>query len=190
MLKWGVIAALALLVFPSAAFAAPGPSAADRANAVRDCRALRESLGVTTFRQTYGTAAANRMNAFGRCVSRWSGEELENRKNAAQECAAERADAGFAASHGGKTFEQFYGTNANGRNAFGVCVSRKRRAESAEDREATLNAAQQCKAMRADAKFAESHGGKTFAEFFGTNENDRNAFGKCVSTLAKAQNDD
>lgn len=29
------------------------------------------------------------------------------------------------AEHEGKTFEQFYGTNKNGRNAFGKCVSSK-----------------------------------------------------------------
>ena len=46
-------------------------------------------------------------------------------KNAAQQCAEERSDPGFAAAHDGKTFEEFYGTNHNKRNAFGKCVSGK-----------------------------------------------------------------
>jgi len=50
----------------------------------------------------------------------------ETDKNAAkQQCKAERADPGFAAAHQGKTFEQFYGTNKNGKNAHGKCVSNK-----------------------------------------------------------------
>ena len=58
------------------------------------------------------------------------------------------------------------------------------------------NAAKTCKAGRNDANFATSHDGKTFQEFYGTNSGNghgagKNAFGKCVSTLAKqnAQSD-
>jgi hypothetical protein len=40
-------------------------------------------------------------------------------KNAAKECAAERREMGRDA------FAEQYGTNKNGRNAFGKCVSRK-----------------------------------------------------------------
>jgi hypothetical protein len=40
-------------------------------------------------------------------------------------CAAERSDPGFAAGHDGKTFDEFYGTNKNLKNAFGKCVSGK-----------------------------------------------------------------
>ena len=49
-----------------------------------------------------------------------------------------------------------------------------------------MNAAQQCKAEQADPNFAASHGGKTFDEFYGTNPNMKNSFGKCVSSKAKA----
>jgi len=38
------------------------------------------------------------------------------------------ADPNFAASHGGETFDQFYGTNPNLNNAFGKCVSSKAQA--------------------------------------------------------------
>jgi hypothetical protein len=44
---------------------------------------------------------------------------------------------------------------------------------------------QQCRAEQADAGFATAHGGKTFAQFYGTNGNQQNAFGKCLSSLAK-----
>jgi hypothetical protein len=66
-------------------------------------------------------------HSFRRCVRR----EVAN---AAKECKAERADPAFAAAHDGKTFEEFYGTNANGRNAFGKCVSTAvRETEEADD---------------------------------------------------------
>src|SRR5829696_6177128 len=63
-------------------------------------------------------------------------EEAEERQdahaNAAKECEAERAmsdeDFGAVPEHGGKTFEQFYGTNENLSNAFGKCVSTKAKA--------------------------------------------------------------
>jgi hypothetical protein len=48
------------------------------------------------------------------------------------------------------------------------------------------NAAKQCAAERADAAFPSAHGGKTFAEFYGAGKHGSNAFGKCVSTKAKA----
>jgi hypothetical protein len=44
------------------------------------------------------------------------------------------------------------------------------------------NAAKQCQAESADPNFAAGHGGRTFAELYGTNKNRRNAFGKCVSS--------
>jgi hypothetical protein len=181
MRKLTLIAALALLAVPSVAQAS-GSHAAARASAVRDCKALRTSLGVSTFRTTYRT--------FGGCVSRWTAEEVENTRNAAQTCRAEKADPNFAASHDGKTFAQFYGTNANGANAFGKCVSTLARAKSADDRADVVNAAKTCKAERADAGFATAHDGKSFADFYGTNANKSNAFGKCVSAHAAAADED
>ena len=52
-----------------------------------------------------------------------------------------------------------------------------------------MNAAKQCKAERRDENFAASHGGESFAEFYGTNRNNKNAFGKCVSKKAQEQNE-
>ena len=48
-------------------------------------------------------------------------EMAEERKNAAKKCAAERGEMGTEA------FAAEYGSNANRRNAFGRCVSKKAR---------------------------------------------------------------
>ena len=175
-------ALLAALILPATAFSEDA-TGQDRANAARACSALRTSMGLDLFRQTYGTAASNRRNAFGRCVSQWTRAEHQNRQSARAQCAAEQADANFAASHDGKSFAQFYGTGPKGASAFGRCVSGKAKSASAEERQDTLNAARQCKSER------RTMGVPAFRAQYGKNANDRNAFGKCVSALAKAQND-
>jgi hypothetical protein len=167
-----VVAALA----PTAALA-DGTSSADKANGARSCTALKASLGAATFATTYGTNA-DRSNAYGQCVAKWARAEHQNRHEAATACAAEKADAGFAAAHGGKTFAQFYGTGKNGANADQRCIQSKRAAASKADRQATVNAARTCKAERktlGEPAFKAKYGGKS------------NAFGVCVSKLAKAQ---
>jgi hypothetical protein len=176
-----IAALLAALVVPAASFA-EGPNGQDRANAARACRALRASMGTDLFRLTYGTVQANRMNAFGRCVSKWARTEHQNRVSAQSACETEQNDPNFAASHDGKSFAEFYGLGPSHRNAFGRCVSSKAKAASAEAREATLNAAGECRSERRTLGPAE------FRAKYGKNENDRNAFGKCVSQLAKAPN--
>jgi hypothetical protein len=176
-----IAALLAALTVPAAVFAADPPGQ-DRENAARACSTLRTAMGVTTFRLTYGTAASNHRNAFGRCVSQWTRTERLNRQSAQSSCEAERNDPNFAATHGGKTFAEFYGTGPKHRNAFGRCVSSKAKTASAEDRRDTLNAARKCKAER------QRLGVTAFRTEYGRNANDRNAFGKCVSKLAKEQN--
>jgi len=175
-----IAALLAALVVPAISLA-EGPTGQDRENAARTCKALRASLGDAIFKQTYGTIQSNRRNAFGKCVSQWARSEKLNRQAAQTACEAEKADPNFAATHGGKTFDQFYGNGPNGANALKRCISLKTRAAAAEARSDTLQAAKQCKAERAlDAP--------AFRAKYGKNANDRNAFGKCVSALAKAQN--
>ena len=171
---------LATLLVPAPSFA--GPSGQDRENAARACRALRAQLGLETFRQTYGTVQSNRRNAFGRCVSQWTRAEHQNRISAREACSAEQADPSFAATHDGKSFAEWYGTGPRHQNAFGKCVSSKAKSASDEARQNTMNAAKQCKAERSDL------GPPAFRAKYGKNANDRNAFGKCVSQLAKAQN--
>lgn len=178
MKKFLFAAMLVALVVPAASFGS-GPTGQDRENAARACRDLRASMGIELFRNTYGTPASNRRNAFGKCVSQWARAEHQNRISARSACSAEQADANFAASHDGKTFAEYYGTG-NGKNAFGRCVSSKAKASSEQAQTRTENAARSCKAERAEM------GAGPFREKYGKNANDRNAFGKCVSQIAKA----
>jgi hypothetical protein len=176
-----IAALLAALVVPAVSLAA-GPTGQDRENAARACKALRTSMGDAIFKQSFGTIQSNRRNAMGRCVSQWTRSERLNRQAAQTACEAEKADPNFAATHGGKSFDQFYGNGPNGANAVKRCISLKTRAAAAEAKSDTLNAAKQCKAERAlDAP--------AFRAKYGKTANDRNAFGKCVSALAKAQSD-
>jgi hypothetical protein len=185
----------------SAAFAVPAmaaePNETDKSNAARECSKLREGMGKTNFAQTFGTNS-NRSNAYGKCVSRFAREEAAEReaarKNAAKQCKAEREDANFAASHDGKSFAQFYGTGPKRKNAYGKCVSakakqNKQKSDKADEErdERLINAAKACRTEQKDPDFASEHGGKSFREFYGTNENGRNAFGKCVSKKARAR---
>jgi hypothetical protein len=74
-----------------------------------------------------------------------------------------------------------------------ACVT----AQAAKQQAYTSNAAKSCKAEMADANFAASHGGKTFAQVHGTHDSQGNgkgeatgtgnAFGKCVSVKASAK---
>lgn len=151
--------------------------------AQQQCRTERAEMGKATFAQTYGTNK-NRSNAFGKCVSRRDAATdeaaAEAKSNAAKECKAERAadPEAFAAT---------YGTGKKGANAYGKCVSGKAKAktkETVEDEvDADVAAAKSCKAERKADEDA-------FREKYGTNRNKRNAFGKCVSAQAKAQQDD
>ncbi len=104
-----------------------------KTNASRECREERGDTAESreAFRQKYGTNA-NKSNAFGKCVSQKAkaqraeedaedAEDAAARKNAAEECDAERGDT----QESRKAFEEKYGTNANKSNAFGKCVSQK-----------------------------------------------------------------
>jgi hypothetical protein len=65
---------------------------------------------------------------------------------------------------------------------FGKCVSQWTRTEHQ-----IRNASEaSCKAEQADAGFAAAHGGKTFAQFYGTGKNGANALGRCVKGKATA----
>jgi len=102
------------------------------------------------------------------------GQQAE--QNAAKACKAEREQSGVGA------FKDKYGTNANKANAFGKCVSAtaaKAEAEAEANEQAEENAAKKCKAERTQL------GVQAFKDKYGTNANKANAFGKCVSKLAK-----
>jgi len=165
-----LVAVLAAAIAPAAALA----STSDQSSASKDCTALQAKMGATAFNQAY--------SSFGACVSRFAPLEQNNAASANTACSAEQADANFATTHGGKTFDQFYGTGKSGKNAFGNCVSTKAKASSQAEQQGRLNPAQTCRAQRT------SMGTATFDKTYGKNANDKNAFGKCVSTVAKAQN--
>ena len=187
MKKLLLACAVSAVAIAPATASAQSPSPSDFKNAAKYCKELRSASGSSSnFASMFGT----KKNAYGKCVSSTAkqqanedaAQEKAARTNAAQQCRAERNDAGFAAAHGGKTFAQHYGTGANGKNAFGKCVSQKARenkaAADAEDeaqQDDRVNAAKTCKA----AKRSDS---AKFAQDYGTG---RNAFGKCVSRTAK-----
>jgi hypothetical protein len=184
---------LGALVLAVPAGAVAKPDGSERQAAIKQCKAERGKTKATrdAFKAKY--------HSFSRCIHQNAIEEEAKvdgaLRNAAQQCKAERADADFPAAHEGKTFAQVYGTNKNGKNAYGKCVSGKAHelkvAEDAEDRQEVAefkSAARECAAERSDEGFAAGHDGKTFAEFYGTNANKRNAFGKCVSS--KTDDDD
>lgn len=176
----------AALVLPASALAQE-PTKTDKQNAATECKALLKAAGSKqNLASTLGLRVnRNARNAYGKCVSKLAREEAAERKaaksNAAKECKAEQADPNFAASHEGKTFAQFYNAR-NDSSAYGKCVSTKARANKGEADEADeerTNAARACRSeQKADAaKFAADYGTR------------KNAFGKCVSRKAQAQND-
>jgi hypothetical protein len=174
MKKITVASCLALaLVLPAGAIAKAHPDNADKRAAKAECKTLRGSTDAT--REAFRT----QFRSFAACARKTAVEEAQQEQtahtNAAKECKTER-QADPAA------FADKYGTNANKRNAFGKCVSQKAKAkenaadeQDAEDAAEFKNAAKECDTERsADAA--------AFADKYGTNENNRNAFGKCVSS--------
>jgi|SRR5947209_13209221 len=121
-----------------------------RVNPAQTCRSIRTRLGKSLFAETYGKNANDR-NAFGKCVSATAGSQVQNEVSASSSCRSQQSDPSFAANHGGKTFEQYYGTNADGSNAFGQCVSSTAQAASHAQSDAVVNAARACQSeQRAD----------------------------------------
>ena len=95
---------------------------------------------------------------FGKCVSAWTRAEHQNRHEAEVACKAENPDAKPGALQ--------------------KCIQAKQRAARAAERAAVVRAAKACRAERTAmgaSDFATKYGGKA------------NAFGKCVSKLAQAQ---
>jgi Cu2+-containing amine oxidase len=179
MKKITLVAGLALaLVLPTVAGAKPNPDNGDRRAAKAECRTLRGGTDAT--REAFLTRFRN----FGACVRRKAVEEAVEEqtahKNAAQECRAEREADPVA-------FRD-WGTNPNGKNAFGKCVSSKAKENEAEadeqdqqNAEEFKNAAKECDAERdTNPDFATTYGSE--------NANFKNAFGKCVSQ--KVREDD
>jgi hypothetical protein len=161
--------ALVLLV-PTGAIAKPDKSEVDAAKA--QCKSERGTTKAT--RKAFNAKYDGFADCMGKKAAEEEAENEEAARNAAQECKAER-DADPAA------FKETYGTNKNGKNAFGKCVSGKASekkaamdAADAQEIAETKNAAKDCAEERAEDAAA-------FKETYGTNKNGKNAFGKCVS---------
>jgi len=167
-LVWTIALAVAALAIPVSASAVISP--ADYKNAAKFCKALRADIGTTAFKQAYDPSKSH-SKAFGKCVSKSAHELDENHSDSVKSCRAER-DANEA------EFIKNYATNKRGTNAFGKCVSAKDDQAEDVDHDAIVNAAKTCKAERAKDPGA-------FRDHYGTNHNKRNAFGKCVSKLAR-----
>ena len=175
--------ALTALALPALVVA--NPTSTDSRNAAKECKAERGTAAATreAFALKYGTNH-HRRNALGKCVSGKSREEESQREHAAdkavKQCKAERDSLGVQA------FQEKYGTSKNKHNAFGKCVSQraKENKEAADEKDrqraaAFRSAAKKCAAER-------KLGRSEFADKYGTNRNKRNAFGKCVSKLARS----
>ena len=117
------------------------------------------SRACQALRTSLGAATfASTYKTFGACVSAWTRAEHQNRHEAEAESKAVSPDATPG--------------------ALNKCVVAKLKAARAAERSATVNAARFCKAERNSmgaAPFAAKYGGKA------------NAFGKCVSKRAQAQ---
>ena len=164
-----MLGAVLALVLPAAALAQEGtPSPTKLATAA--CKTEKSEMGTTTFKKTYASkSAAKAMKA---CLAKAGVAAEADLKNAAHACKTE------AAAMGDEAFALKYaaaGTNHNGRNAHGKCVSAQAKAASKENTENRVAAADTCKALKQDDA-------TTFKTTFGET---KNAFGKCVSKTAK-----
>ena len=160
-----ILATLLVLAVPAAALAAnEAPSPVDLAKAA--CKSEKAQMGKKTFTLTYPGSGAS--TATETCVAKRDGRATADVKNAAKECKAERAADAAA-------FTKKYGTNKNGKNAYGKCVSGKARHATEQETQARINAAKACKKLKAEQK-------ATFEASYGTK---KNVFGKCVSETAK-----
>jgi hypothetical protein len=195
---------LAALLVPAVALARPSSSDVT-INASRQCSALRGEIGNSEFGATFSSfagcvvkltpleqrntaaagtlcrvrfpAASSPTRLFESCVVAFakSSSLTEQRSlDPAQTCTSLRSSMGTAA---------FAGKYSGGGNAFGTCVS----TTAGVQLEAETSAASTCRSEQAAAGFVSTHGGKTFARFYGTNTADSNAFGRCVSLKAQAQ---
>jgi len=159
-----------VVLTPVAALAGTSSSAT---SARSDCLKLQAAMGTTAFAQAY--------LMFGACISGYAPVEQQVTTSAKATCTAQQADPNFAATHGGKTFDQFYGSGKKDRNAFDNCVSIVAKANRQAEQQGRINPAQTCRAIRKEL------GVSLFDLSYGKNKNDRNAFGKCVSATARLQ---
>ena len=101
--------------------------------------------------------------------------------SAGKQCRQERTRMGKTA------FNENYASNKDKSTAFGKCVSHRTAQNDADQSSAQANAAKHCRTEQSDPNFATSHNGQMFDRYYGTAPKYKDAYGKCVSTKAKAQ---
>ena len=94
-----------------------------------------------------------------------------------QQCKTERAQMGKA------IFAATYGTNKNHKNAFGKCVSARKKAVKTTEKQAKAAAQAACTQEQTADPAA-------FTAKYGKGKKGKNAYGKCVSATAKAKTED
>ena len=190
MKKIGIALALTLVFAPSA-LAQQGPP--PDSNARVACKNLKAQMGKRNFNATFAPRTWSARAAVRNCARKEAAAMGQARMNAAHTCKTWQAGEDAAAM---AAFEERFGTGetlgsvfGDDPNAYGKCVSTLARAQNQERRAALVNAARTCAAARRDTAgvteaFADIEGlaDKTFS-FFGTR---KNAYGKCVSFVAKA----
>ena len=182
MNKIAILSAAGALLCAAPALA-DEPTTTTSPSAPSQCRTERTQMGKAVFAATYGTNK-HRSNAFGKCVSArtkaMKAAEKQDEAAARAACTQEQAadPAAFAAK---------YGKGKKAKNAFGKCVSAASKAMAKEqgDKDVSddVSASKSCKAER-DADAA------AFTKKYGTGKKGANAFGRCVSSTAKAKGDD
>jgi hypothetical protein len=189
MKKTILAATLAVLVAAPAAVAAPGPSTnANTRATVKTCNNMAAQMGKRNFRALFAPKTQNARAALRNCARSEVAAQQRVRANSAQLCktwASGEDTAGFQERFGAGTA---YSTMFTGRNAHGKCTSTLARRQNAERRAAMVNAAKACAPGRTNgshvvpALAGTSKEGQTFSAAFGTA---KNAYGKCVSFVAK-----
>lgn len=192
MRKLGIALALTLVFAPSALAQTPSQNANQNAT-VKACKNMKAQMSAKRFNKAFAPRTWSARAAMRNCARKEAAAQQQARVNAAHTCKTWQAGedaaamAAFEERFGtGATFAGVFGTEAN---AYGKCVSMLARAQNQERRAAIVNAAQICGAARRDTEAPteafegiEGLEGQTFA-FFGTG---KNAYGKCVSFVAKA----
>jgi hypothetical protein len=188
MKKITLVAGLALiLVLPTVSVAKPSPDRGDKRAAKSECNMFRGHSGIT--REAFLT----KYQSFKACVRSRARDEAKEEQsahtNAARDCREERG----TTTESRDAFKEKYGTNASKSNAFGKCVST---AAKAKEHEADVEDQQEATEFKNAAKDCDDERGDTdesrlaFAEKYGTNANNKNAFGKCVSQKARENHED
>ena len=183
-------AAVAALTVTPAAAAGPGPSSkANQRAIVKTCANQKAQMGKRNFNALFAPKTQNARAALRNCARSETDAEQRVRANAASLCrtwAADEDTAGFQARFGaGTAYEGMF----TGRNAHGKCVSTLARMLNAERRAARVNAAKACAPGRTNGDFVvpalagTTKEGETFSTAFGDG---KNAYGKCVSFVARA----